>query len=351
VRDPERILIVRLSHLGDVVHALGVFHALHEAFPRATLAWAIQPEFADLLQGLPGLERVLFFERAGGAPAWLRLRRELADFRPDLTVDAQGNTKSAAVAWLSGAARRAAPARSDWREPWAAWVANERAQPLRAPARHAMQRMEALVRRLVPSAGLPLRVDVALSAAERERGEQALLERLPRACSKPALVHLSSPEDVRGWPRAHWRTLLEELRANGRGALVLSGPAEADLGRELERDVPAEGALTHWIDQRGLRLLAGVFEAAARRDLALIACDSGPMHLAAASGLRVVALGGPQDAARTGPWPLEGSGPHRVVRAARPPPCAPCLSRRCHHREGPVCMLGIAPEDVLARLG
>src|SRR5262249_19112540 len=120
VRIPDRILLVRLSHLGDVVHALGVFHALHAAYPRAEIGWAIQPAFAGLLEGLPGLARVLVFERRGGLAAWLALRRELARFRPDWTVDAQGNAKSGAVAWLSRAPRRVAPARADWQEPWAA---------------------------------------------------------------------------------------------------------------------------------------------------------------------------------------------------------------------------------------
>jgi len=74
------------------------------------------------------------------------------------------------------------------------------------------------------------------------------------------------------------------------------------------------------------------------------------MHLAAAHGVRVIALEGPQDAARTGPWPLADSGPHHVVRTRRTLECAPCLKHRCRHPEGPVCMASLAPEDVLVRL-
>src|SRR5262245_20768324 len=140
-RDPDRILLVRLSHLGDVVHALGVFHALHEAYPRAAIGWAIQPEFAGLLAGLPGLARTFLFERRGGLRAWLRLRAEFAEFRPQWTVDAQGNAKSGAASWLSRAQRRVASAGADWQEPWAAWTANEHAPALVRPARHAVQRM------------------------------------------------------------------------------------------------------------------------------------------------------------------------------------------------------------------
>ncbi len=67
--------------------------------------------------------------------------------------------------------------------------------------------------------------------------------------------------------------------------------------------------------------------------------------------LRVVSLAGPQDPERTGPWPVAGAeGAHRALSALDPPPCAPCLSRRCTHPAGPLCMTGIDPSDVLRAL-
>jgi len=341
-------LIVRLSHLGDVVHALGVFHALHAAYPSAEIGWAVQTEFAGLLKGLSGLARVFLFERHGGLAAWVRLGRELARFRPDWAVDAQGNAKSAAAAWLSRAARRVAPHRADWQEPWASWSAKEHAPALVPPARHALQRMENLALQLAPGVTLPLRSDAGLSAAEEAHGDLTLQQHLPSTARAAVLVHLSSPEDVRGWPAERWAELVRALRQRGRGVLVLSGPGEAALGQALASEVAGDQGVAHWIGQRGLRELAALFGAAARRGLALVSCDSGPMHLAAAHGLRVIALEGPQDGARTGPWPLARG--HRIVRSPSAPECSPCLKRRCHHPEGPVCMRAIGAEDVLAAL-
>jgi ADP-heptose:LPS heptosyltransferase len=108
--------------------------------------------------------------------------------------------------------------------------------------------------------------------------------------------------------------------------------------------------VAHWVGQRGLRELAALFTVAAADGARFLGCDSGPMHLAAACGLPVTCLSGPQSHRRTGPWPLaEGElGPHRVLRAASPPACAPCLRRTCDHPAGTVCMRGIAPEAVLA---
>jgi heptosyltransferase-2 len=209
-----------------------------------------------------------------------------------------------------------------------------------------MQRMAALVALLVPGPPAPLRTDVGLSPAEEAHGERELERRLPRPHARSVLLHLSSPEDVRGWPARHWSRLARELAAAGRGVLIVSGPAEEGLGRELARELAGIAGIAHWCGQRGLRELAAVLAAAARRRLVLVACDSGPMHLAAAHGLAVLALEGPEDAARTGPWPPQR---HRVVRNPSPLLCAPCTSRRCSHPSGPVCMSGLAVEAV--RLG
>jgi len=349
---PERILIVRLSHLGDVVCALGVFHALHEAFPRAEIAWAVQKEFAGLLRGLPGLDRILEFERAGGLGAWTRLVSGIRRFRPDLVVDAQGNLKSASITLASGGGRRVGLARGDWRESLGALAVNEKI-PACAPDRaHVVDRTQALVRYLAPGAAFPPRSDAGLAPVELARGEALLDEHAPRleGARRAVALHLSSVEDVRGWPLERWEELIRALRSAGHGCLVLSGPNEVREGRALAERLPDDPGIRHWIGQKDLRDLAAAFTAAAGRRWKMVTCDSGPMHLAWASGLHVVVLEGPQDGGRTGPWPARGAGPHRIVRSSEPPPCAPCHARSCTFRAGPVCMSAITAEDVLAAL-
>jgi len=316
---PERILIVRLSHLGDVVCALGVFHALHEAFPRAEIAWAVQKEFAGLLRGLPGLDRILEFER---------------------------------ITLASGGGRRVGLARGDWRESLGALAVNEKI-PACAPDRaHVVDRTQALVRYLAPGAAFPPRSDAGLAPVELARGEALLDEHAPRleGARRAVALHLSSVEDVRGWPLERWEELIRALRSAGHGCLVLSGPNEVREGRALAERLPDDPGIRHWIGQKDLRDLAAAFTAAAGRRWKMVTCDSGPMHLAWASGLHVVVLEGPQDGGRTGPWPARGAGPHRIVRSSEPPPCAPCHARSCTFRAGPVCMSAITAEDVLAAL-
>jgi ADP-heptose:LPS heptosyltransferase len=358
------ILVVRPSHLGDIVCTLPLFHALRAAAPDAELGWVVQREFAGLLEGLPGLDRVFRFDRRRGPAAWVSLRRELARFGADLAVDAQGNLKSAMAMLCSGARRKVGLARADWREPAGAFVLDDAAPASRHDEPHAVQRMFALARHAVGALGrddefdeTTLRTDPGLSERELARGEVLATRYL--AGDDAVVVHLAAPNDVRSWPAEHTRRLILALLARGRPVLCLSGPGERPIGVELRRSLGARPGLSHWVGQDNLREACAFFAACGRRDVPLVSCDSGPMHLAAASGMPVVALAGPQDAARTGPWPPPGGargadgGPngHRVLRADDPPECAPCLARRCTHAKGPVCMSRIAPEAVLVALG
>lgn len=342
----ERIVLVRLSHLGDVLHALPVFHALAARFPHARLGWVIQREYAELVRPLARLERVIEFDRAGGARGWLALRDELGAFAPTRVIDAQGNLKSAAAALVAGSGERLGPARRDWRERAGAFAMHRLARPAAGP--HAVERMLALAEE---ACGAPVEAsfDLELTDAERALG-RAIAERLLGGAREPVIVALAAPDDVRAWPLERAAELARALDARGRMVLVLSGPAEREHGARLERELAGVGRTLHWVGQRGLRELASAFAAFAERGGRLVGSDSGPMHLAWVSGLRVVCLSGPQDPARTGPWPQGGGSPHLALVARAQPSCAPCLARRCEHELGNVCMRQIAVADVLAAL-
>ncbi|MEZ5974353.1 MAG: glycosyltransferase family 9 protein [Planctomycetota bacterium] len=109
---------------------------------------------------------------------------------------------------------------------------------------------------------------------------------------------------------------LVQLSAAGEGTLVLSGPAEAELGRQFEQQFQADPAVRHWVGQRGVPQLCALFAAAAEAGLVLVASDSGPCHLATACDLPTRILFGRTRPERNGPWPLPGPGsPHRTLLA------------------------------------
>ncbi len=350
----ERILLIRLSHLGDVVHALPLFHALRAAHPHARLAWAIEPQFAGLIQGLPGLERSILFERRGGATAWLALAAQISSFNPTWIVDAQGNLKSAAVSLCAPSARRSGLHRRDWREPAGSWVLHDWAEPTTALPAHAIDRMLALCAHVGGPTTQPC-FELCLSSEELLRGERALSSALGSAPAPgDVLLALSSAGDVRSWPLTRWIELARELARSGRRVLAISGPGEIEIGRLFAAQLDAEPGVRSWIGQRGLRELGAALTIAARAKACYVGVDSGPLHLAVAAGLSVVALEGPQSHLRTGPWPPPERDAeracHRVVHSAEAPSCAPCFSRVCHHAQGPVCMGALEPRLVVAAL-
>ena len=337
---PKRVLIVRMSHLGDVAQTLPLVHGIQMLWPSAEIGWAIQPEFAPLVEPFA---RIFPFERRGGARAWPRIRAAMRAWRPDVTIDAQGNWKSAVCARLSGAPLRYGFERSAWQEPLAARVAGlEHAPPALTSPRHLVARCHSIAAHLGVEAPHELRLDPLLSTAEVERGRHLLLDALgeapgssrPGASAPPVTVlHPGVPADPRTWPEHSFLELGQRLVGRGRRVLFLTGPGEAASGEALRAAVP-EAA--HVVGQRGLRDLCAILHAAAERRGELFTSDSGPAHIAASVGLPVRLLAGPEDPRRTGPWPPIGSAavggasqaeesPHRLVQ---PPADSTTWSRR-----------------------
>lgn len=341
---------MRLSHLGDVIHALPVWNAVARAFPDAEMAFATQPAYAKLLFGMPRLERIVSFERHNGIAAWWRFRRQARAFRPTWTIDCQGNWKGALATWVSGAPRRSGLAPVDWREKSARRLCNDLASDDdRAEGQdHAVDRQLALARHVTGKAAAA-DFDLGLTPSERERGRAALFARLPTTgAGAPVLLHLARPGDARSWPALSFFELAQQAAEAGHPVLVLGGPDEAPLARGAPK---LHGVHTE-INTFDLRALAGLFAAAAEAGATLVACDSGPAHLAAAVGLAVHLLHGPQDPQRTGPWPPPGRtdflSPHHTQTAALELDCRPCVSRLCTNPSGPRCLEELSSAEVAA---
>ncbi len=319
---PQRVLIVRMSHLGDVAQALPLVHGIRALWPDAELGWAIQAEFAPLVEPFA---RIFPFDRRGGAKAWPRIRRAMRAWGPDVTIDAQGNWKSAFCTRFSGAPIRCGFEREAWQEPMAARVAGlVHASPLPAAegkslsAEHLVARCHSIAAHLGVEAPASLPMDPLLTADETVRGRELLGEVMgDRGGSPITVLHPGVAGDPRTWPEARFGELGQRLMARGRSVLFLSGPGEADSGAALRAAVPSA---THWVGQRGLRELCAVLRAVSDGGGELFVGDSGPAHIAASVGLPVRLLAGPENPERTGPWPTasaEGS-PHSVVGVGEP---------------------------------
>lgn len=341
---------MRLSHLGDAVGALPLFHALRAALPGARIAWAIEHEFADLVDGLPGLDSVIPFERARGVRGFLELRGRLRELAPQVAIDVQGNAKSHLVARASGARRRFAPNLRDCREPGLCRLVRcERPTP--APGRHARDRaahLAAFVAERLGTGPLALEQDGLLPSVDELAAARARLA--AEFADGPDLVfQLGREDDIRSWPADRCREWLQLASRRRLRVLVLAGPAEQQLGERLRAELPEEAGRRWRIGRRPLRELAAELTVAARAGAHFVGNDSGPTHLAAACGLPCILLAGPQDPDLTGPWPPTGSASiHRVARSSGELACRPCLRRTCGHERPRACLADLSAADVEA---
>jgi heptosyltransferase-1 len=324
----QRVLVVRLGALGDVVNALVFAAALREAAPSMQLGWVVHPLAAPLVEGHPHVSRVHVWRRGGGPGEFLRLVRELRRERYELAVDLQRIQKSALLARLSGAPRVLGFDRARTKEMSWIWT-TERPAGAVGEAHRVEQYLE-LARHLGCAARAAERVLPRDSGAERWAAD--LLAELGGA---PVLVNLGASKPANRWPSERFgelaRALQQELAVP---VCFTGGPSDIATSRALSANA---GGIRDLVGKTTLPELVAL----ARRARLFIGCDTGPMHIAAAVGTPVVALFGPADPARTGPYGAQ----HRVVRV--PPACAPCHRKTCNQARH-ACMEDISVSSVLA---
>jgi heptosyltransferase-1 len=305
----KSILIVRLGAMGDIIHALPGAASLKHSFPQARIHWVAEPKWVPLLQGNGFVDRIIVFRRDDPL-SWRRTKDELRAQHYDLAVDFQGLTKSALIAHLARPERIAGFGSGVVREGPAGLFYSARVQ---STALHVVD--QALD--LAVGAGATNLVRVFPLPSGFPEGT---LPSVPFALASP-LAGWASKQ----WPLEYYATLADMLRQKLNLPLVLNGAPGT---------VPAvAGTLTH---ESGL---PGLIDAT-RRAALVIGVDSGPLHLAAAMNKSGVAVFGPTDPVRNGPY----GGDFQVFRVPG--------ARTTHRRGGTIdpSMRAITPEQVFAAL-
>lgn len=321
-----KALIVRLSSIGDVVHTLPAFAALRSAGHR--LGWIVEPAARSLLQGLPGLEQVVDVPAAGAIRVrdLFATRRTLRSARYDIALDFQGLWKSAMWARASGAADVVGFAGAHRREPASAHVLR-RTVSLPNEAVHVVDKNLALLQAIgieaVGSREFPLPVDNDTARRVDERLRDLGLD--PGAF---AILNPGGGWRSKIWPAERFGALARIVRDRGLKCAVTWGPGDDALRDAVV--AASDGAAVGAFPTTLLELAA-----LARRARLVVAADTGPLHIACAVGTPVVALFGPTDPARNGPF-----DPSDVV-VSRRPPCFPCYKRTCVTHGGVMNEIGV----------
>lgn len=321
----RRVLFIKPSSLGDIVHAIPAFRTLRSHFPQAHLTWVVKRQWAPILRRVEGIDEI---RSIGPNPGdWIKEGFRLRRSRCDLAIDLQGLFRSGALARLSGAPTRVGFESGREGSPW--FYTHRVSLPAREM--HAVDRYQAAMASLGAS---PMVVKPCLPIAEEDRKLAAdLLQRYGIGQNTPWIaVNVSARWETKRWPLEYFATTADQLQRRGVGRIVLIGGQEdLQLGGQLQHHMCT--SLVNLVGATPIDVLPALLSMAR----VLITNDSGPMHVAAAVGTRVVAIFGPTSPGRTGPY---GSG-HQVLSSSVP--CRPCFSRTCHQTVQMECLEKLPP--------
>lgn len=300
---PVRVLVVKLSSFGDVIHATGMLRAIRQSLPLAHVALAVEGRWSDVIRHNPNVDAVIESSprQRLSLTHLAEIRRGLATHAPyDVAIDFQGNRRSAAWVYLSRAGLMMG--RGRFRPGW---------RPAVEPdlTRHAVTVCADICR----SIGIGV-VDPAPEIHTHDRDE----ERLDRLLAEDGLpsggyvvLNPFSRWPSKSWPLDSAVEVVRRLQPMTSRPLVLSGgPEDRDRAAEFQQRLGSRGVAS-FVGRLSLGEALCLF----RRSRLMVSCDSGPMHAAAAFGVPTIALFGPTHPERTGPW---GPG-HRVIQVRRPP--------------------------------
>jgi heptosyltransferase-2 len=331
-----KIAVFWPNWIGDAVMATPAVRALADFFPGAQLLSVLKPYVAGVLEGSPWSARQILLDSRGPwsrrwpAVAW-RLRRE----RVELAVLFPNTFRSALAAWLGGCRRRVGFARygrgpllTDRLRP----RRDDRGRLLPSPVIEDYNRLAELVGCPPPGFRMELYTTPRDEAVANTVWEKAGFARRPEVvCLNPGAAFGAAKH----WPAEHFAALAQMLAdRRGSGVLILCGPGERDLAREIVAQAARPGV--HALSDHLLSI--GLTKACVRRADLLVTTDSGPRHFAAAFGVPAVTLFGPTHIAWT-----ETYQP-RAVHLQKQVDCGPCQLRVCplDHR----CMKLLLPAEV-----
>lgn len=330
-----KILILKPSSLGDVVQALPVLRLLKAHLPASEIYWWIDSGLAPLLEGDPDLTGLVRFERKRWvSPAhWPEMLRSIAWMRAqhfDWVIDLQGLARSGAFAWLADG--RLLAGLDEGREGARGFY--DIIVPRASFHTHAVDWYLAVLPRL----GIPVHQNFVW-LPKRIPAATAVESKWPAGSARWIALQPGARWLNKRWPAEHFAELARRLGAEFRDVrfVILGSAEDQPLGEIVSRAAPER-----CLNLAGQTSLPEMIEWLRRCDL-MVTNDTGPMHVAAALGKAVIAICGPTEPCRTGPYGQR----ERVAQSKLP--CVPCLKSHCTWPHPMECMTAMSPQVLFAR--
>ncbi len=329
-----RILIVKLSALGDVIQTLPVLSLFKKANPFLEIDWVVDRRNADILFGHPQLKRILVFSRNYlKSPFQIKnFLKELRKVSYDAVVDYQGLLKSGLITYFARSSYKIGF--SNARE-GSRFFYNIKLPPY-DPDLHATRRYLILSKEVLKLFGLvEVLSEEDFKTIPEVKFSPELLEKKEFSYRPYILFVPSARWETKLWFFSAWEKLIKLLSGAGKkfNILISGSPEEETLkiwAEEMEKKYPY---VFSTVGKISLKELVSLINQARL----IVSVDTGPMHIASALKKKTIALFGPTSPKRTGPW----GGEFKVIQ--KDLPCVPCFRKKCNTRE---CMKNITPEEV-----
>jgi lipopolysaccharide heptosyltransferase I len=336
-QSPKNILLIKLSSLGDVIHALPALRTLRQLYPKAHIAWIVEEKCKDILYNNPDLDelivvRIRHWRKNWNLQSWRELKASLKQIRGrfDLVIDIQGLIKTGVIAFLTQAPRIIGFDKHDCRERPNAWFTHEKI-PYMGKKVHVVDRYLSMIQALgakTVSDEFPLVVP-----EQAEAHIEAYWKANPELSEKPVVaIHHGVGFPTKRWPMERFAQLGDRLaKEMGFNILLTWGPGEEEAVKILSSQMKEK----HWVSPKN-----SLHESIAmlKRMSLCIGCDTGPMHLSAAQGVPTVTLFGPTNPVYSRP---HGNNHEVVVKLQ---PCSFCHKHSCPTQME--CMTAITVDDV-----
>jgi heptosyltransferase I len=332
---PFRILIIRLSSLGDILHTLPAFEGLRAAYPDARIDWLVAKKCEFLMSAVRGIDAIHVLDTSTllrfppDGSAWLavvNLIRRLRAIRYDYCIDFQGLLKTAFLSTISRSTLRLGFSGDLVRERPAHWFYQRTLAQPQTPV-HVLE-LNRMLAQLAGALPAPLSCDLRVCDGDQSYIDSLLKEKLPNPF---AVINPGGGWATKRWKPERYGVLANKIRTELQlPVVVTTGPDEEFLYRLIEEN--AGGAHLFHFPISFLQLIPLL-----KKARLFIGGDTGPFHLACALGTPVVGILGPTSPVRNGPWQ---KGDEAVYHAL---PCSACHGRRCS--TGNECM-DISVEEV-----